>query len=276
MDCVITAGGRPGPDDPLYPYSQGQPKALLDMGGRTMLERVVAGLQASRYVEDIVIVGLDEVEIKKLQFGRPAHSLPDQGSLVQNALAGVHWANQNRPGATELLLSSADVPLITGPLIDSLIDSCRPFDCVFYYLMARQETMEKRFPGSKRTFVPLTDGRVAGGDIFLIQPWIADTHRETWEAMTNARKHAWKLARLVGLGTLLKYLFRRLSIADLEAIGLRFLGHPIKVVMTPHAELVMDADKPYQVDLLRREFAEPTNMNNLGKVGTGFQKPSQG
>jgi molybdopterin-guanine dinucleotide biosynthesis protein A len=256
MDCVITAGGRPGPDDPLYPYTQGQPKALLDMGGRTMLERVVDGLQASRYVEDIVVVGLDEAEMQKLHFSRPVHSLPNQGSLVQNALAGVHWAQKNRPGATELLLASADIPLITGPLVDSLIDSCRPFDCVLYYLMSSQETMEKRFPGSKRTFVPLTDGRVAGGDIFLIQPRIADGHRELWDAMTNARKHAWKLARIVGLGTLLKYLFRRLSITDLEAIGLRLLSEPVKVVMTPYAELVMDADKPYQVDLLRREFSQ--------------------
>jgi hypothetical protein len=63
----------------------------------------------------------------------------------------------------------------------------------------------------------------------------------------------------------------RLSIADLEGIGLRFFGRPIKVVETPHAEIVMDADKPYQVDLLRREFAEPTNVNNLAKVSEASQ-----
>lgn len=136
--------------------------------------------------------------------------------------------------------------------------------------------MEKRFPGSKRTFVPLKEARIAGGDIFIIQPWIADTHRELWDAMTNARKHAWKLARLVGLGTLVKYLFRRLSIADLEGIGFRFLGHPVKVVETPHAEIVMDADKPYQVDLLRREFAGPARVNDLAEAGTEFHEASQG
>lgn len=255
MDCVITAGGRPGPDDPLYPYTQGKPKALLDMTGRTMLERVVDGLQASRYVEDIVVVGLEAAEIKPLSFSRPVSNLPDQGSLVQNALAGVHWAQKNRPAATELLLTSADIPLVTGPLIDSLLESYRPFDRVFYYPMVTEEAMEKRFPGSKRTFVPLKNLKIAGGDIFLIQPFIADSNRELWDAMTNARKHAWKLARIVGLGTMLKFLFRRLSIADLEAIGLRMLGHPIKVVITPHAELAMDGDKPYQVDLLRREFS---------------------
>jgi GTP:adenosylcobinamide-phosphate guanylyltransferase len=267
MDCVITAGGRPGPDDSLYPYTQGQPKALLDMAGQTMLERVVAGLQASRYVDDIVVVGLEEADIQKLQFRRPISHLPNHGSLVQNALAGVAWARKNRPTATELLLSSADIPLLTGPLVDSLVESCRPFDHILYYLMATQETMEKRFPGSKRTFVPLADARIAGGDIFLVQPHIVDGNQELWDTITNARKHAWKLARIVGFGTLLKYLLRRLSIADLEKIGLRLLGNPVKIIFTPHAELVMDADKPYQVDLLRRELT--TNLPEVSEPPGG-------
>ena len=35
MDCVITAGGVPKPDDPLYVYTQGKPKALLEINGRS-------------------------------------------------------------------------------------------------------------------------------------------------------------------------------------------------------------------------------------------------
>jgi molybdopterin-guanine dinucleotide biosynthesis protein A len=256
MDCVITAGGRPGPDDPLFAYTQGKPKALVDMGGRAMLERVVDGLQASRYVEDIVVVGLDAAEVQSLHFSRPVHSVPDQGGMIQNALAGVAWARQNRPEASEVMLSSGDIPTITGPVIDSLVEDCRPFNYALYYLFATQATIEKRFPGSKRTFVPLRDGRIAGGDLVIIQPSLVDRNPELWHALANARKHAWKLARIVGLGTLLKYLFRRLSIADLEVIGLRILGKPIKVIVTPHAELAMDADKPQQVDLLRREFGK--------------------
>ena len=59
MHCLILAGGVVRPDDPLYPYTKGNPKALIDMGGRTMLERVVEALQASSYVEDILVVGVE-------------------------------------------------------------------------------------------------------------------------------------------------------------------------------------------------------------------------
>ena len=255
MHCAITAGGRPKPDDPLYAYTQGQAKAFLDMGGRTMLERVIDGLQSSRYIEDIVVVGLSEAEGKRLQTSRPvAAFLPDQGSLFANALAGVRWVNESRPGSQQIILSSADIPLISGPIINNFIENCRPFDRVLYYTMVSREVMEKRFPNSKRTFVRLKDAEIAGGDIFLAQTKITETNHDLWKAATNARKHAWQLARIVGFWTLFKYLTRQLSLAEIEATGSRMLKAPVKIILSPHAELGMDADKPHQVDLLRSQF----------------------
>lgn len=255
MHCAITAGGRPKPDDPLYAYTQGQAKAFLDMGGRTMLERVIDGLQSSRYVEDIVVVGLSEEEGKRLKCSRPVSAfLPDQGSLFANTLAGVKWVNQFRPGSQQIILSSADIPLISGPILDNFIESCQPFDRVLYYTMVSREVMEKRFPNSKRTFVRLKDAEIAGGDIFLAQTKITDTNHELWKAATNARKHAWQLARIVGFWTLFKYLTRQLSLAEIEATGSRMLKAPVKIILSPHAELGMDGDKPHQVDLLRSQF----------------------
>ena len=34
IDAVVMAGGVPGPDEPLYPLTQGRPKALLPLAGR--------------------------------------------------------------------------------------------------------------------------------------------------------------------------------------------------------------------------------------------------
>jgi hypothetical protein len=34
MDAIITAGGIPQPDDPLYEYTQGSHKALLDIASQ--------------------------------------------------------------------------------------------------------------------------------------------------------------------------------------------------------------------------------------------------
>lgn len=253
MDCVITAGGMPEPDDPLYAYSQGRPKAFIDMNGRPMLAHVITALQGSDHVDRVIVVGL--AEELPLTFEKPVIYLPDHGSLIGNALAGVAWVQQDTPGAPNVMLSSADIPALTTRIVDDYVDACRPFNCALYYPFITQQVMEARFPRSNRTFVPLKGLRIAGGDLVIIQPDIAESNIPLWEALTNARKHAWKLARVIGFGTLLRFLGRRMSIADIEAKAQRILNRPVKVILSPDAELAMDADKPHQVDLLREDLA---------------------
>jgi hypothetical protein len=217
-----------------------------------MLERVVDALQSSYSIEDIVVVGLGSD--MGMHFRRPVHHLPDQNNLVANALAGVNWLRQQKPETKVLFLCSADIPTLTGDIVDRFIELCRPFDRAIYYSFATQATIETRFPNSKRTFVKLKDLNIAGGDVALIHADLADSHHELWQAMTNARKHAWRLARIVGLRMLLKFLFRRVSLADIETTAERLINQPAKVVLSPYAELAMDADKPQQVDLLREDL----------------------
>jgi molybdopterin-guanine dinucleotide biosynthesis protein A len=252
MHCIITAGGRVEPDDPLYVYTQDRPKALLDMSGRTMLERVVDALQSAHYVEDIVVVGLGSD--MGMHFQRPVYHLPDHGGMVSNVLAGIRWMEENRPGAERLLACSADIPLLTGAIIDDFIERCRPWDKAIYYNFVTREVMENRFPGSRRTFVKLKGLEIAGGDVMIGHVTLGHGNRELWEALTGARKHAWRLARVVGLRMLLKFLFRQVSIQDIEETIGRLVNRPASVILNPHAEIAMDVDKPYQVELARAEL----------------------
>jgi molybdopterin-guanine dinucleotide biosynthesis protein A len=254
MYCIITAGGRAEPDDPLYIYTQDKPKALLDMGGRTMLERVVDALQSSQYVEDIVVVGLGDD--MGMTFQRPVYHLSDQGGMVSNVLAGIRWIEENRPGVETLLACSADIPLITSAIIDDFVERSRPWDKGVYYNFVTREVMEARFPGSRRTFVKLKGLEVAGGDVIIGQVSLAESNRELWEALTNARKHAWRIARVVGLRMLLKFLFRQVSLRDIEDTIGRLVGCPASAILNPHAEIAMDVDKPYQVELARAELSK--------------------
>lgn len=252
MDCIITAGGVPQTEDLLYEYTQGKPKALLEMNGRTMLERVVDALQASSQIEEIVVVGLGSDMGQTFQ--RPVHHLPNQGSLIGNALAGIDWVLQRKPDTQAVLVSSADIPLLTGPIVDAVIEMCRPFDHGLYYHFITKEAMETRFPGSKRTFTKLKGVEVAGGDLGIIHPAVMTENAALWEALSNARKHAWQIAHQVGILVLLKLLTRQLSIADIEQLAERLTGFPAKVVLNPYAEAGMDGDKPHQIELLRAEL----------------------
>lgn len=253
MDCVIVAGGVPSEDDPLYPLTKGQPKALLDMGGRTMLERVADALHKARTVDEIVVVGLGDD--KGMSFERPVFHVPDQGSLVGNAIAGIDWLMNNRPPTSHFMGCSADIPAITSAIVDQHVEACRPLDKGIYYTLIDKPTMEARFPDSNRTFVKLKGQEIAGGDLVIMRFDVVHQNRELWESLTNARKHAWKIARAVGIPTMLRLVTRQMRVIDIEKTAQRLISAPAKVIMSPYAELAMDADKLHQVERLRQEVA---------------------
>lgn len=251
MDAIILAGGVPAPEDPLFALTQGRPKALLPMGRRTMLERVVDALQASPHVDHVVVVGLGDDQGQT--FARPVQHLPDHGSMVQNGMAGLRWVRDHGTAA-HTLLCSADIPLLTSAMVDDFVARARPDQFLFTYNIVPRAVMEARFPGSRRTFTRLRNVAFCGGDIHLVQVRLLETSTDFWEAVAQARKAPWRVARLVGIGTLVKLLLRRLTLAEAEAAATRILGGPCCAVINPHAELGMDVDKPEQVAMLRREL----------------------
>jgi hypothetical protein len=181
--------------------------------------------------------------------------LPDHGSMIANILAGVAWFRQNRPGAEVVLGCSADIPTITGRIVDEFVEACRPWDKAVYYNFVTRDKLEGRFPHSKRTYSRLSGREVAGGDMVIARLDVAERNRALIETLTGARKQPWRIARVVGPRILLRFLFHRVTFADIEAAAGRILGAPAQIVLDGPAELAMDADKPFQVDLLRAEFA---------------------
>lgn len=256
MYCIIAAGGTIAPDDPLFDYTNGKPKSLLEIGGRTMLEYVVDAIQGTSGTDHIVVMGIDESDIPPAlqSAGARLTFMSDSGSLVQNIRIAVEYISQRQSDPQPLLITTGDVPLLTSQVVERFIDSCRPFDRLAYYNLVTRETLEEAFPNSRRTFVKLKGVEVAGGDLALTHPRIIHTNPELWEAMYNARKHAWRLARLVGPLTILKLLARQMSIAEIEAKAGRLIGEPVRILKSPYAELAMDVDKPHQVELVRRKL----------------------
>jgi GTP:adenosylcobinamide-phosphate guanylyltransferase len=260
MDCIIAAGGTIAPGDPLFDYTNGKPKSLLKIGDRTMLEYVISAVQGVTGISNMVVVGIDENDVPPAlrSAGSQLAFLPDSGGLVQNIKTAIDYLDQRQSDPQPLLVTTADIPLLTSDVLERFIDSCRPFDRLAYYNLVSRETLERAFPNSQRTFVKLKGVQVAGGDLALAHPRIIHTNPELWEAMYNARKHAWRLARLVGPLTILKLLTRQMSIAEIESKASRLIGEPVRILNSPYAELAMDVDKPQQVELVRRLLEEST------------------
>jgi hypothetical protein len=100
---------------------------------------------------------------------------------------------------------------------------------------------------------------VAGGDMAIAKAAMADSNEELWRTLTNARKHAWKLASTIGISFLLKYLFHQLSIEDIERKAGQIIGQPGRILTDAPAEIAMDVDKPAQLELLRADLRSRQN-----------------
>ena len=251
MDCVIVAGGRLSPQDPLYTYGPGQPKALLEVGDRTMLESVVAALQESDRVEQIVVVGLG-ADTRAFRFARPVSFCPDQGTIVANVAHGLRWLRDQRSEGEAVLLSTGDIPLLTPQAVNTFVERCRPFDRLVYYSVVTRAVLERRFPNSQRTYVPLRDVEVSGGNLFVVQPRVLETNEQLWQNLAAARKYPWRLARQVGLWTLLRFGLRRITLAEAERRAGRLVGGRVCAVVSPDPEVAMDVDKPEHLALVNR------------------------
>jgi hypothetical protein len=78
--------------------------------------------------------------------------------------------------------------------------------------------------------------------------------RETLRSLVGSRKSALEQARIIGFGLLFRLLIRRLSLAEAERRVARGIGVRGRAVPFPHAEIGMDVDKPFQLEIVRTEL----------------------
>jgi len=253
MDAIVLAGGTPQEDELLFEFVGGKPKSLLEIAGKPMVQWVLDALTEASGIDRIILVGLgseDGVSSPKL-----VSYVPDQGSLLRNVIAGVDRLVEIDPEASQALVGSGDIPLITGQMVDEFLGQCADPSLDIYYGAVPRSLMEGRFPESRRSYVHLTDGDLAGADVFVVNPEIAYTNRQLWDDLIGSRKSPLKQAMRIGLGTLLRLVLGRLSLAEAETRVTRAMGLTGRAVLVRHAELGMDVDKPFQLEICRQELA---------------------
>jgi CTP:molybdopterin cytidylyltransferase MocA len=254
IDCVLIAGGIPQPDDPLYTFTQGNPKALVEVAGKPMAQWVVDALTATPQVRHIIVVGLPPNT--ELVSPKIAHYHVDQGTLLNNGIAGIEWVLNREPGAREALLSCADIPLLRPEMVTWLIEQHQHRPTDLNYTVISRATMETAFPTSDRTYSRFADIEVAGGDIHVANPHIFRSHRDLWHNLAASRKESLKAALRLGPGIFIKFFLHRLSTAELEAQVQQRLNMHLRVLAAPYPELGMDVDKPHQLELCRRALED--------------------
>ena len=255
--AVVTAGGIPRPQDPLYPLTQGRNKALLEIAGRPMLQWVLDALSGAAGIGRVVVVGLpDATRAQAFTCAKPLSYLPTTGSLLGNVEAGVKAVLAAEPGCAHALLVSSDIPTVTPAIVDWTLTTALATDHEAYYSLISEADMERRFPGAHRSYFKLKEGRFCGGDMTLIQTALVSHYSPAWNEMIAARKNILRQAAIIGFGTLLRMALGQMSIAAAEHAALSRLQIRGRALRCPHAEAGMDVDKPHQFELVQRDLAQ--------------------
>ncbi|MEW6167305.1 MAG: NTP transferase domain-containing protein [Pseudomonadota bacterium] len=251
LTALVLAGTRPG-GDPLAAYAGVSHKALIRIGGRAMIERVVGALSAVPRVRRIVV----------------ATERPD----LLDALAGL-WppvcrlrieclAAREGPSATveaalrdlgtPLLVTTADHALLQAQWIEDFLAAC-PAEADVAAALAPRAAVEAAVPHTRRTYLRFADGDYSGCNLFLLARPAASAVVALWRELESERKRPLRMMRHLGLGYALRYRLGRLSSqAASQRLGLLAGGARLALVKLAQGLAAVDVDKPEDLELVRR------------------------
>ena len=254
MDAIILAGGTPQPDEPLYPYTKGLPKAMVDICGKPMVQWVLDAVEQAETIEGVVVVGLSPQN--NLKSTKIKSYADNQGSILLNIRKGVEKTQEFNPQTKHVATVSADIPAVLPEQINWVVKTAMQSDQDVYYNVIERKVMEQRFPGSKRSYTRLKDVEVCGGDLNIIRASAVTGGDALWDQIIAARKNVFKQAALIGYDTLFLLLLRQLTLAGAVAMVVKRIHLTGRALLCPYAEVGMDVDKPFQLEIMRAELAK--------------------
>lgn len=245
VNVILLAGAaNTGPLRDVSPVAN---EALIDIGGKPMIQYVIDGLRQSSEVRRIAIVA-PPGELEPHVTGENLEFVPSAGHIIDNIVN----ATRVLPKDEQILIATCDIPLINGEIIDGLIALCREKPADLYYPIVEKSVGEKKYPYVKRTYVHLREGTFTGGNLFLVNPAIVERTAEKARGFLDYRKNPLKMVTLIGWSFLFRYLiFKNLTLSELEKKISDMWHVKGAVVICPWPEVGIDVDKPSDLQLAR-------------------------
>jgi GTP:adenosylcobinamide-phosphate guanylyltransferase len=241
VPAVVLAGQRN--EGVLASRSDVPFEALIPLRGRPMLAYVLDALDASGAVSVVHVVGPELAD--GVANGQVSYITPG-ASLFENLRRGLAAVPQDRPA----LVVTADVPLITGPMVRAFVEAARGEGADIVYPLIPRSAVEEAFPAVHRTYFRFREGVFTGGNLFWVSPGAMVGAWPHAEQLLAHRKSPLKLARDIGLAVLVRFLLGRLTLGEVERVAGRLLHVRGKGLVFPHPEVGVDVDKVSDLDLV--------------------------
>jgi GTP:adenosylcobinamide-phosphate guanylyltransferase len=239
--ALVLAAGR-GPDDPMARAHAVTHKCLIEVGGTTMLARVLATLRAHRAIGRVA-VSIESRDLVEQAIGPLPDDvlvIPSRSSAAASAAAVLASGMLDHP----VVLTTADHVLLDAAMLDHFIAESTAAAADLTVGLARAETILAAYPATRRTFLRFGPDRVSGCNLFGLMSPRAAQAVAFWQDVERNRKRPWRLVAAFGVGPLVRYGLGRIDLETAFQVGSRRLGLEARPVIMPFAEAAIDVDKP--------------------------------
>jgi len=238
IPAVVTAGGRL--PEALAARVGTDIKALLKIRGVPLLEIVVSALRESGGVSTIAVVGPESVREIALDAGANL-LLPEGASGSDNMIAGLR-AIHGEAGKGRAILAASDMYGLSAIAVADAIARAADAEGDILFPVVTRVAYEARFPDSPNIWAPIDGEEYTGGSLTFVKPVAIERNHAIIEAVFEARKSQWAMARLLGMPFFFKFLLRRLTIPEVEDKATQITGSQCRALLNADARLAADID----------------------------------
>ena len=241
--ALVLAGSR-GPDDPVASAAGVAEKALAPIGGRAMIAYVLDALTGSAQVaETTVAINID------------LDAVPEASGIATTKTAKTP-ATSVLEGfdrlSAPLVVTTGDAPFLTSEMLDRFLVLAGETGADAVAAIAPKTVVEAAGNPGKRTYLKFRDGAFSGCNLFAFPTSEGRAAISFWRKMEAERKRPWRMAREIGLGTLVLYLARSLSTTGLAARLGKRAGCRVAFVQLNDPLAAHDVDKPADLAFARK------------------------
>lgn len=248
VNVVVLAGDR-GPDDPLASSAGVPGKVLVEVGGKSMLTRVLEAVDGFERHGEVIVVCRDLPEYAAVIDAacRCRRIDPAEGPAA-SAMAAFDQIDETGP----VLLVTGDHPLLRAEWLDQFVGRACATGADAAVGVVDHAAIVERFPDSKRTRYRFSDVAICGTNLFYFAGSGGRRVVEHWRAFEADRKKPWKIVGRLGPWNLLRYLLGRLSLAAAMDALSRRLDVRLAAVAVDWPEAAVDVDSPKDLELVAR------------------------
>jgi hypothetical protein len=160
-------------------------------------------------------------------------------------------------GSQPTLVTTADHPLLTPAMLEEFWRGAAESGADVAVGVVTETVFRARYPDLQRTFVRLADEAFSGANLFAFLSERAGGVADFWRRAERHRKQPWRLARVFGVGPLIKFAAGRLTVADAFDALESATGARAALVKLECPEAAIDVDRPADYTLASQLLGDP-------------------